>query len=135
MEAQNGPVDSTRGVHLACLGVVGAVFLVVLILGYSQPLVFEDVPGIEPTRIALVQQRLDPNTATWSELARLPEIGESTARRIVQFRDQPAHPGDLPRPAGQPVFRFLADLDAVPGIGPHRLERLRPYLKFPQEQP
>ena len=63
------------------------------------------------------QFQVDVNTATWPELAQLPGIGETMARRIVdermargQFEDH----GDLQR--------------RVQGIGPRTLERMRPYL-------
>lgn len=67
--------------------------------------------------------RLDPNEATWSELAQLPAIGETVARRIVGFRERP----DIPKPA----FRMPRDLDRVPGIGPMTVARIAPFLRFP----
>lgn len=67
--------------------------------------------------------RLDPNEATWSELAQLPAIGETVARRIVGFRERP----DIPKPA----FRMPRDLDRVPGIGPKTAARIAPFLRFP----
>ena len=66
---------------------------------------------------------LDPNVATWYELAQLPAIGESVARRIVEYRDRP----DLPRP----VFKGAGDLGRVRGIGPKTAGRIAEYLRFP----
>lgn len=61
--------------------------------------------------------KIDPNTATAAQWESLPGIGPSLALRIVEAR------------ASQP-FRSLADLDRVKGIGPSKLEKLRPLLLF-----
>jgi len=65
---------------------------------------------------------IDPNTAPWWELTALPDIGEGTARKIVEYRE--AH-ADRP-----PVFRGPDDLEPVPGIGPKTIRRISPYLRF-----
>jgi competence protein ComEA len=59
---------------------------------------------------------VDINSADWPELAELPDIGETLARRIVESRAA----------AGQ--FADHDDLLRVRGIGPLTLEKLRPYL-------
>jgi competence protein ComEA len=61
-------------------------------------------------------ERLDPNTADADELQRLPRVGPSLAGRIVAHRE-----------ANGP-FRSLADLDAVPGVGPAVLDGIAPHL-------
>jgi DNA uptake protein ComE-like DNA-binding protein len=78
----------------------------------------------------LLSGQLNPNTATWAELAMLPRIGETLARRIVAYREEQlrAQPAGSAEPG--PVFRCLEDLDAVPGIGPRTLEAIGPYLTF-----
>lgn len=60
--------------------------------------------------------RVDINQAGWPELALLPGVGETLARRIVESRDS-----DGP-------FRAAGDLLRVPGIGPSKLEEIAPYL-------
>jgi competence protein ComEA len=60
--------------------------------------------------------RLDPNTASWVELAQLEGVGETLALRIVEDRETNG------------PFRSLEDLDRVKGIGAKTVERLRPYL-------
>ncbi|HKK27166.1 MAG TPA: helix-hairpin-helix domain-containing protein [Gemmatimonadota bacterium] len=57
--------------------------------------------------------RLDVNRATAQELTRLPGVGPSIARRIVEIRE---------REGG---FRSVEDLRAVPGIGPARFDLIR----------
>lgn len=65
---------------------------------------------------------INPNTAPWLELMVLPDIGETTARKIVEYRDAHA--------ARMPVFNRPADLEPVSGIGPKTIERIGPYLRF-----
>src|SRR5690242_5453929 len=68
----------------------------------------------EPRRS--VQFLVDVNHAEWPELAQLPEIGESLARRIVEVRER------------RGPYLQHEDLRRVRGIGPKTLERIRPYL-------
>lgn len=60
---------------------------------------------------------VDVNSAGWPELAQLPEVGETLARRIVESRQT------------EGPFGELRDLRRVRGIGPKTLERMRPYLR------
>jgi competence protein ComEA len=60
--------------------------------------------------------RVDINAADWPELAELPGVGETLARRIVDARQQ----------GGK--FRDQSDLRRVQGIGPRTLERMKPFL-------
>ena len=60
---------------------------------------------------------MDLNEADWPELAQLPDIGETLARRIVESRNR-----DGP-------FLDHEDLQRVRGIGPRTLDRVRPYLR------
>ena len=59
---------------------------------------------------------VDINSAEWPELAELPEIGETLARRIVESRAESGPFGDH------------EDLLRVRGIGPRTLESMRPFL-------
>ena len=61
--------------------------------------------------------RIDVNRAEWPELAMLPNVGESLARRIVEARERDGR------------FASVEDLRRVKGIGPRTLDRLRPYLQ------
>jgi competence protein ComEA len=73
---------------------------------------------IEIDRAATLTARylVDINTAQWPELAELPDLGETLARRIVESRAEAGPFGDH------------RDLLRVNGIGPRTLEKLRPYL-------
>jgi len=60
---------------------------------------------------------VDLNRATLAELDTLPGVGPATATAIIAWRDENGG------------FRQVDDLLEVPGIGPTRLERLRPLVR------
>ncbi|HET7230839.1 MAG TPA: ComEA family DNA-binding protein [Longimicrobium sp.] len=64
-------------------------------------------------------ERIDPNTADEGELDRLPKVGPGQARRIVAWRREHG------------PFRTLADLDAVPGMGPAAMAAVAPFVTLP----
>lgn len=73
--------------------------------------------GGTPTPNAADAAPIDLNTATADELDGLPGVGPSTAAAILEYRDRSG------------PFRAVDDLDQVAGIGPTRLERLRPLVR------
>ncbi|HEY6563216.1 MAG TPA: helix-hairpin-helix domain-containing protein [Pirellulaceae bacterium] len=64
--------------------------------------------------------KTDLNHAAWPELALIPGLGETLARRIVAVRE---HQGG---------FASVEDLLSVDGIGPKKLDAARPFLKIHQ---
>jgi competence ComEA-like helix-hairpin-helix protein len=68
-------------------------------------------------------EKIDPNRASDVELDRLSGVGPATARAIVAAREAGA------------VFRAPEDLEAVPGIGPTTVERIRSKLAFDDVPP
>lgn len=60
---------------------------------------------------------IDLNTATEAELESLPRVGPALARRIVEHR------------VSHGPYRTVDELDAVKGVGPRLLERLRPLVR------
>ncbi len=66
---------------------------------------------------------VDINKAEWFELAELPEVGETLARRIIELRTT------------RGPFKDNNDLRRVRGIGPRTLEKMMPYLSpLPDQQ-
>ncbi len=68
-----------------------------------------------PQRTA--QFTVDINAAEWPEVAQVPGIGESLARRIVELRGE------------QGPYADHQELLRVRGIGPRTLERMKPFLR------
>lgn len=62
------------------------------------------------------QELVDINTATAEDLQKVPGIGETLARRIIEFREQHGR------------FEKVDDLLNVRGIGVASLEKLRRYV-------
>jgi hypothetical protein len=87
--------------------------------------------GPAPTDILLTG--VDPNIAPWWELASLPEVGETTAKAIVEFRQSQLRLRGLS--PSDPVFTQPSDLDEVRGIGPATLHRIREHVRFPTTEP
>ncbi|QQS07733.1 MAG: helix-hairpin-helix domain-containing protein [Fibrobacterota bacterium] len=73
--------------------------------------------SVSRTQPKKILGELNPNEATLAQLQGLPGIGPTIAQRIVDERT------DGP-------FQGPDDLLRVKGIGPSRLEKLRPHLKF-----
>ena len=71
---------------------------------------------VDRAEIQTASFQVDLNEADWPELAQLPGIGETLARRIVESRitDGP--------------FIDHDELQRIRGIGPKTLDRVRPFL-------
>lgn len=96
---------------LTAIAIAGAVAWWVRAGGLSGGLV--DIDNAPPLDYRFL---VDLNEAGWPELAQLPGVGPTLAKRIVASRDVD---GD---------FRSFEDLRRVNGIGPRKLEGVRRYL-------
>lgn len=77
----------------------------------------DEAPFPSPPRApALTPRGMNINTATAAELDRLPGIGPAFAERIVLDRDENG------------PFGTVDDLVRVKGIGPKKLEKIRPFV-------
>jgi hypothetical protein len=125
--ARDKPVElwspSQRAVLIAFVLILATVLLVRLA---RERMYVSNPPPPRAMRHDELADRLDPNTATWQELAVLPQIGEKRARDIVAYRDAFV----ARQPNGVPFAR-PQDLTYVNGIGPSIVETLRPHLMFP----
>jgi len=81
---------------------------------------------VRPTQLQPAGEKINPNTASWASLARLPGIGPGRAKAICRYREQfkTAHPD-------RQAFQVPADLKKVSGLGPILVEGITPYLAFP----
>lgn len=117
------------------LRVIAAICAAILFALAAAALIFESPFGATSLEIDTSESAsaignaaagIDPNTATWAELALLPGLGESVSRRIIEFREErKSH--DV-----WPAFRRPEDLMRVKGIGAKTLQRMRPLLRFPE---
>lgn len=62
--------------------------------------------------------KINLNTASARELEALPSLGPVIAGRIIEFRQR------------RGPFKRVEDLDAVKGIGPKMIEKIRPFVDF-----
>jgi len=70
----------------------------------------------------VLETRINPNTAPAASLMRLPNIGPSRARAIVEYRQAAGGPG--------PAFEKAEDLEKIKGIGPATVAGVRQWLFF-----
>jgi competence ComEA-like helix-hairpin-helix protein len=85
----------------------GFAVLAILVLWATQGLCAKKKPPLHPVNL---------NTASAAELQQVPGIGPATADKILQAR----------KAYGK--FKSVDDLQAVQGIGPKRLGKMRKYL-------
>lgn len=85
--------------------------------------VLQDDLTVRPAALTPAAERINPNTATWASLARLPGIGPGRARAIVAYREAFAA-----GQTGAPAFTTPADLEKVPGLGPKTVQDIVPYM-------
>jgi competence protein ComEA len=86
-------------------------------LGLAAPAAAEErVAAPRPVKVPAAESKVDVNAASETELATVPGIGASLARRIVAFREQHG------------PFVDVDGLLKVQGIGEKSLEKLRPDL-------
>jgi competence ComEA-like helix-hairpin-helix protein len=114
------PLVFDRSQRLGLL-VLGAAMLAGCLLwlvgrGSQLPAGAEPAPGDAPYRVNV-------NTAGWPELSLVPGLGETLARRIVEYR------------GARGPLRSLDELVEVNGIGRVRLEQMRPYLVLTDAAP
>ncbi len=81
-----------------------------------------EVP-LSASRAAEARELIDPNTANYASLRRLPGLGPVKARTFLNHRDTLGTP-----------FRTVEDLK-MPSIGPASILRMAPYLSLPALHP
>ncbi len=99
---------------ILCMLVTG--FFVHACNRFRQPSLPSELPAITTTR------GIDPNTASSNELQTLSGIGPVIARRIIVHRNTHG------------PFTTPDDLLNVKGIGPKKLEKIKPYITFTEKE-
>jgi competence protein ComEA len=128
-------VNRTGALAVAALGVLGLGVLARARWPSSEPLLdcapeaVRVVDGVavcgegEPLPAAwslALGRKLDLNTVTEEELARVPGVGRSLARKLIEAREE------------RGPFGSWEEVDAVPGVGATRLETLRATMELRQ---
>jgi DNA uptake protein ComE-like DNA-binding protein len=84
-----------------------------------------DTLPIDQGRVALADEKIDPNTASPASLRRLTRMGPRLADALVQYRRQYA------QDHGRIAFVYAEDLTAVKGIGPELASQYKEHLCLP----
>lgn len=127
----HAPAVLARQQATACAATV-LLFLGVALAGVAYPSRIARAVPVDEARLAKVSVGIDPNSATWFEIAQLPGIGEKLAKRVIACRESRlAALG--PSGAGRVVFRRPADLAQVKGIGEKTVLRIGRFLRFPAD--
>ncbi len=106
--------------------VLRAAFLLILALALALGAVLAALAwrGTRAGPPLVLDNTINPNTASVGSLLRLPGVGLQRAQAIVARRQRVGQQGR------GPAFRNLEDLEAVPGLGPATVQAMAPYLRF-----
>ncbi len=120
-----GPTGTAQVSPPALFSIALALGILLAWMGYG--IVYRPVANAYSSAVAAryTQSGIDPNSADWASLVRLPGIGPGRAQKLLAWRK--AHQVN---PAAI-VFRGPADLRQVPSFGPNTIAEITPYLKFP----
>ena len=135
VRSDNGPLILDQGDSLRPMELPPAVFSIcvavgVLLLWMGYRITQRPVQNRFSTTFAarVTQSTIDPNTASWASLVRIPDIGPARAEKLLTWRK--AHQ----TAPSQIVFHSPADLRRVPSFGPKTVASISKYLRFPLSQ-
>ena len=77
-----------------------------------------------PGPALVLEDTINPNTASVASLLRLPGVGPQRVQALKEYREL------IQQQRGGPAFRDIHDLEAVPGLGPATVQAMAPYLRF-----
>ncbi len=125
--ASSGRERSVGWVYATSFGLLALVLLASGVRVWQRPL---PVASTASRSVAPNAWGIDPNRAEWYDLARLPGVGRAKAESIIAFREKAATRGRSLGLVESRPFTTADDLQAVSGIGPKTVARIRPYLRF-----
>jgi DNA uptake protein ComE-like DNA-binding protein len=106
--------------------VAGCVVALALGVSLAVGLAVAPLRGAHERVLVRLETTVNPNTDPPASLARLPRIGLTRARAVVNYRRQRQQDGSV-------AFREPDDLQRVTGIGPKTVEGIGPWLRFDAE--
>ena len=82
--------------------------------------------NIQKVSVLKLKDKINPNTASWASLARLPGIGETRARYIISYRKI------FKQTYGSNAVAFTSsnDMIKVKNVGPVIVDQIEEYLIF-----
>ncbi len=81
---------------------------------------------INDKEVNALADKVNPNTASWASLARLPGIGPGKAKAIIKYRNV----WKKNEPTDKIAFGASNDLCRIKGIGQKTVEQIKDYLVF-----
>ena len=116
-QGQRRPFTLLREADQRTVAVLTALCLILVVInlalqGYQRGQLIE-IDDAPPIKFDFV---LDVNRADWPEFTLLPGIGETLAKRIIQYRQQHG------------PFTSIDHIERVKGIGPKTMRRIREFL-------
>jgi competence ComEA-like helix-hairpin-helix protein len=123
--------ESSNDKHKQTVGPLAAIFLAGLVLNlcFVLPVLLSSDFGklSRAEKIVFGQTgKINPNVATAVELAELPSLGPAKARAIAEYRQS--------RAGSENAFKNSDDLEKVKGIGAKTVEKIKPWLKFDENE-
>jgi hypothetical protein len=101
---------------------VGICIAVLLALGWGGKAMRDRAPG----DALCPPEKINPNDAPLTSLMRLPGVGLTRARAIVDYRNKPAALA-----TSRPAFTSGQDMQRIKGFGPATVKDILPWLQFP----
>jgi competence ComEA-like helix-hairpin-helix protein len=111
-------LDGMQLIQLAVLAIVGSVLIG---WGFWEDCGYTHIPQVNTDRVSLACEFIDPNTADYASLRRLPGVGDIRARAIISYRQTCEN---------QPAFSKLEDLKKVSGISDGTLREAMPLMEI-----
>ncbi len=119
------PLAAPKTASPAIFSLTIAVGILLLWIGYGidhRPVKNQFAPA---AAARFTESAIDPNTASWASLVRIPGIGPARAQKLLAWRK--AHQSSTVHI----VFHSPADLRHVPSFGPKTVAQITAYLRFP----